>query len=355
MKLNFAFLTSHRPRLFVLAVMFLGFFLSMWISNVAAPLLIGTLLTPIVRDFNTDSPYVQTLLLGLAIACNIGGMASPISSPQNAVALGYLENKYPDHAIGFGEWMSVSVPFCFVLIVVSWAYLLYFTLGNSDVEQIPEIVFQKEPITEQHYVVVGVSIVTIGLWCTLGYTKPVFGQMGTVALIPLIVFFSSGVLTKSDLNMFSWNLILLIGSGNTLGAAVSSSSLLNILVRQINPYLLGLSTWVSFIAVVGFTFVITTFVSHTVAALILTPLIVSIGVEIGHVESLTMSCTLMMSGCMSLPMSSFPNINSLLFEDDYGKPYLSAMHFLKHGTPLSLFNLAMIVSLGYALMLLAFK
>jgi phosphate transporter len=46
---------GHRPRLFILAIMLLGLFLSMWINNHTAPILCSSILLPIVRDLNTDS------------------------------------------------------------------------------------------------------------------------------------------------------------------------------------------------------------------------------------------------------------------------------------------------------------
>lgn len=62
-----------QPYMFILAVMFLGLFLSMWISNHTAPILCATIILPIVRDLPTDSRFSKTLLLGLAFACNFGG------------------------------------------------------------------------------------------------------------------------------------------------------------------------------------------------------------------------------------------------------------------------------------------
>jgi di/tricarboxylate transporter len=94
---------------------------------------------------------------------------------------------------------------------------------------------------------------------------------------------------------------------------------------------------------------ISTFVSHTVCALILMPLIVSLGSHLGHTRTLAAVCTLMMSGTMSLPMSSFPNINSLLIEDDNGTPYLHSIDFIKHGTPMALIALILICTLGFVL------
>lgn len=80
-----AFLQHHfkkSPKGFILAMMMMGLFLSMWISNHTAPVLCVSVLLPIIRDFPTNSRFVKTLLIGLAFACNLGGMMTPIASLQ---------------------------------------------------------------------------------------------------------------------------------------------------------------------------------------------------------------------------------------------------------------------------------
>lgn len=78
---------GNRPSLFILAVMLLGLFLSMWISNHTAPILCATIILPIVRDLPTDSPFSKALLLGLAYACNFGGESLAHSSLRSIDAL----------------------------------------------------------------------------------------------------------------------------------------------------------------------------------------------------------------------------------------------------------------------------
>jgi len=341
-------LFGDRPRVFLLAFMVLGAFLSCWISNIAAPVLLTSLLLPIVRDFGSTSPYARSLLLGLAIACNIGGMMSPISSPQNAIALGYLEQAIPKQAISFAGWIAISMPLCLLLVILSWLYLIFvFLRHGSDVDDIPIIVFEKVPVNRTQIAVMTVTIITIVLWCTLSYTEWIFGEMGTIAVLPVLVFFGTGILNKTDLLGFSWNLILLIGGGNVLGAAVNSSQLLHIISTSLEPYLAGHSAYATTVTVLLAVFLVTTFVSHTVAALILTPIIVDIAASTGSVQIVVMLATLMMSGAMSLPMSSFPNANSLLVDDDFNRPFLHPMDYIKHGSAISVLIFAALCTIGY--------
>src|SRR4051812_35678483 len=129
------------------------------------------------------------------------------------------------------------------------------------------IVYDEEKkMTTKHYMVLSISALTIALWCTLAYTKEVLGQMGVVAMVPLISFFATGILDRNDLSKFSWNLILLIGGGHVLGGAVTSSRLLHVLTSALLPALAGGQLWTSAVAMVSVVFLISTFVSHTVCA-----------------------------------------------------------------------------------------
>lgn len=87
------------PRTVLLAVMFVAAFASMWISNVAAPVLCFSIIQPILRTLPNGSEFAKCLIIGIALASNVGGMASPIASPQNIVA---LQNMSP--APSWGQW-----------------------------------------------------------------------------------------------------------------------------------------------------------------------------------------------------------------------------------------------------------
>ncbi len=82
----------------------------------------------------------------------------------------------------------------------------------DDVPHVPELLFDENEHewSINHYVVLGVSATTILLWCTFKFSQPFFGDLGVIALLPLVIFFGTGLLTKQDFNNFSWNLIYLV-------------------------------------------------------------------------------------------------------------------------------------------------
>nr|CCA18653.1 divalent anion:Na symporter (DASS) family protein pu [Albugo laibachii Nc14] len=343
---------KKRPNLFLLAIMLMGLFLSMWISNHTAPVLCVSVLLPIIRDFPTNSAYVKTLLVGLAFACNLGGMMTPISSLQNTLAVSYLEKA--GYTISFGQWMAMAVPFCTFTTILCWAFLLW-VFDPKDAKCIPQIVYdQKQKISRVHVTVITLTLLTILLWATFTFTSPTFGDLGIISLIFMFVMFGTGILSQFDFNSFSWHILFLIGGGNVLGDAVQQSGLLDTLSHSLIQSLPNNSVWLVSLSLSLVVLSLTTFVSHTVASIIMLPIIVQISVEVGHPHIPVICCALSISAAMALPFSSFPNINSLLVLDDHGQPYLKVQDFLRVGILFSLITVFLIVTVGYGLILAVF-
>jgi phosphate transporter len=349
-------LTGHRPYLFLLSYMLLSAFLSFFISNIAAPVLLTSILEPHLRDFQRTNSYAKSLLLGLAFASNIGGLMSPISSPENSIILGYVEDRYPTHLIGFTQWLAMSVPFALIAIFAIWAYLCFVLLRNSDDTPpfIPSLAIGAIPWRKQDFIILATTLITVLLLYSLTYTREFFGSMSTVALIPILIYFGTGILNKKDLSLFNWQLILLIGGGNVLGAAIQSSKLLNIMSELLLPFVSHERVHLAALAVMAIGFLVTSVVSRTVAAIILTPIILNLGSTLHHDHLFVMVIACTINSTMSLPMTSFPNINSLLIADDFGRPFLHAMDFVRHGISSSLIVLALLSTIGYSLIRMAF-
>eukprot|EP00741_Cyanophora_paradoxa_P022498 tig00021464_g21724.t1 len=336
------------PSTVMFTIMMLAVFLSMWISNVAAPVLCVSLIQPILSDLPRKSPYLKALLLGIAYACNIGGMVTPIASPQNAVALQAL-SAVGAPPITFLAWMVVAVPFAVILTVV--CHFLLLAVYRPKLDEVPAIHHSEEKITGQGYFTLAVTFTTIGLWFMGPVVERVFGGVGVIAMIPVVLFFGTGVLPKEDFNNLPWNVVFLVGGGIALGTAVQSSHLLDIVTSQLQLLVRGLSPWLILVAFDSFVMVVTTFISHTAASLIVLPIVAQVGLKIGHPRLMVMSAAFMCSGAMGLPVSSFPNINSSQVEDDGGVPYLRVKDYVKTGIPFTVIVTALLVSVNYIHML----
>ena len=139
--------------------------------------------------------------------------------------------------------------------------------------------------------------------------------MGVVAIIPIVLFFGTGILTKEDFNNFLWTIIILAAGGLSLGKAVDSSGLLHTIAGAITGKVEGMSLYGVLVVFAALILVVATFISHTVAALIILPLVhtVGAGMKEPHPNLLVMGSALMCSAAMGLPTSGFPNMSKRFF------------------------------------------
>jgi len=355
---------GKRPPVVMLTVMFLGLFLSMWINNVASPVVCISLVQPMLQELPPSEVYAKTLLLGIAFSNNIGGMTTPISSPQNLVAINVIEgttwnttaNSMITGDLDWPRFLAVSLPFSILCVLAVWAYLwIVFKPTIKEVDPLPPR--KLESITTKHIFVVAVCVVTVILWAINNEIVAFTGNTGIIALIPVVCFFSSGILSKDDFKELSWDILMLLAGGLALGDAIQSSGLLAIIAKHLAEAVSNSSHWVVLLTFASFIWLFGNFISHTVAALIVLPVIANVGCslgggncDLGHYKALVMGSVLMDSGAMGLPVSSFPNAQAFSLQDATGKRYLSILDFIKTGFVLGIIELILLMTIGYELL-----
>ncbi|CCD23083.1 SPX domain-containing inorganic phosphate transporter NDAI_0B00490 [Naumovozyma dairenensis CBS 421] len=314
-----------KPRNVLLMAMGVVFFLSMWISNVAAPVLTYSLLKPILDTMDASKPFAQSLILGVALAANIGGMSSPISSPQNIISMEYLK----PYGIGWGQFFAVALPTGIISMLLAWGLIcLTFKINTSKLTKFKPI---KTRFTIKQYYVIIVTIGTILLWCVEAQIEGAFGSSGQIAILPIVLFFATGLLTTKDLNAFPWSIVILAMGGIALGKAVQSSGLLATIARALQRKIENDGT-MAILCIFGILMlVVGTFVSHTVSAIIIIPLVQEVGDKLSNKKAapvLVFGCTLLASAGMGLASAGFPNITAVSMLDNKGNRYLNSNTFL---------------------------
>lgn len=338
-------LAGTKPRNVLLAIMSVALFLSMWISNVAAPVLAYSLIQPVLRTIPTHSPLAKALLLGVAFSSNIAGMASPIASPQNIIAIQYM-NPNP----GWGKWFAVALPVAIICMLGIWVELvLTFKISKNKVQAYRPI---KERFTVKQWYVSGVCLATILLWCVLSQIEDRFGNSGIIACVPVVLLFGTGLLKTDDLNNFPWQIILLSMGGLALGSAVTSSGLLADVATSLQKKVQDFSAFLILLIFGILILVVATFVSHTVATIIIAPLVKEVGESMTqpHPNLLVMGTALMAAAAMALPTSGFPNVTAISMSDEVGQRYLSVGTFITRGIPASIISYVIIITVGYGIM-----
>jgi len=318
----------------------------MWVSNVPASVLTVSLVMPIIKTLPRQDGYNKQLLLGVAIACNIGGMSTPIASPQNAIALQIIDDTSNGTvSILFSSWVLFAVPLCLVFLLIAWRVVIFVFPSSITYVNIPKM--EAIDFGFRQYFVTVVTIVTVTLWATSSLTLGVFGDIGIISFIPLILFFGSGIMTVQDFDALKWNVLTLIGGGLALGYAMNTSTLLTKISHDMLSRLNGSSTFIISLVFTIFIGIIGNFISHTVTSIIILPIVASVGMDLGDPKILIMGPVLLCSGTMSLPVSSFPNANTYSQMDQNNQRYVEVKDYLKSGLSMTLITVVVTSTLGY--------
>lgn len=122
------------PKQLILGFMIASGFLSMWISNTASVMVmlpIGLSIMDGVQGKIKDKKLLRnfgiSLMLGIAYAADIGGMATLIGTPPNLIFLEMYAQLFPDApVIGFLDWMMIGLPLSIVFMGSGWFILTHF-------------------------------------------------------------------------------------------------------------------------------------------------------------------------------------------------------------------------------------
>lgn len=286
-----------RPSMVLLGIMAVTAFFSMWISNTATTALMIAVALPVVRAMPADEPLRRGIVLGIPFASNIGGIGTPIGSPPNAIAIGFLEQAGIE--MSFPGWMIRGIPITILLVLIAWWILLRVFRPRTDSVRI-EIPEQPDTLEGRPRFILAVFLVVVALWLTSG----VHGvPAAIIALVPLVLFFGLGLLDDDDLRDLGWSILFIVAGGMSLGAAMRESGLSEWIVGLIRFEALGTLGILALFACV--TAALTTFISNSAAANLLLPIVIGIGALSPTAGALIVAIA--SSAAMILPVSTPPN------------------------------------------------
>jgi solute carrier family 13 (sodium-dependent dicarboxylate transporter), member 2/3/5 len=113
----------------ILSIMLASAFMSMWIANVTAALLMLPIALAIILKEEAGSSvktgFSSALMLGVAYAATIGGVGTLIGSPTNLILIGVMEKLFPKAPpITFFSWLKIGLPIVLIFLPVVWFYLV---------------------------------------------------------------------------------------------------------------------------------------------------------------------------------------------------------------------------------------
>ena len=319
-----------RPSMVLLGIISITALFSMFMSNTATTAMMIAILTPLLAHFEGRTPFKKAMVLAVPFAANIGGLGTIIGTPPNAVAASVLDGL--GYNISFLKWMIIGVPVVIIMLLILWAILLQTFKPSSEKF---EILFPESiDMTWDLLVVVITFSTTVLMWLT----QPLHHiPSAVVALLPIFVFFTLGILNKSDLKKIEWDVLILVAGGLTLGVSMIKSGLSEVLVGQVSY--LPVSPFVLLCVFVLVSIIISNFMSNTSASNLIVPLVTSVSVispMIGAI-GVAFACSL----AMSLPISTPPNAIAFATNE------IETREMAKYGTIVSFFGLFVVTTMLY--------
>lgn len=292
-----------KPKWIMLGLMTVTGVLSAFMSNTATTAMMMTVILPFMASMDKDDKFKVGLALSIPFAANIGGMATPIGSPPNAIVV--AASARAGHAISFVEWIELALPLVIVAMLATW-WLLY-SMNKPSVSEIKLKQTSTWDTSPKALLFYATFAITLVMWVT----ESLHGiSSNYVALIPIALLSVFSVMEASDLRNLPWEVLWLVAGGIALGVYMEETKL--------SGWLVGLIDWSTFsglmilamFAIIGL--FVSNFMSNTVAATLLMPLAITIGVTQGGTGLANPTLLALMIGlgtsfAMVLPISTPPN------------------------------------------------
>lgn len=318
---------GQKPRKQIAGFMIATGFLSMWVSNTATAIMmlpIGISVVSLLGKDNDETEvarYATTLLLAIAYSASIGGIATLIGTPPNALLAGYLSANH-DINIGFAQWMAVGLPVSIVMMLIAWWWLTRtgFKLdsGQSGDQVLRAELNQLGVMSRAEKRVAAVFFLAALAWIV----RPLLNDAGldwlsdtSVALIAGVMLFllpsggerHAALLSWDDAKNLPWGVLLLFGGGLALAKAIESSGLAEWIAVQLGVF--GALPPLLLIGIVVLVIIFLTEVtSNTATAAAFLPLLGALAVSL-NVDPLliTVPAAIAASCAFMMPVATPPN------------------------------------------------
>lgn len=352
---------GNQPSRQIAGFMIATAFISMWVSNTATSIMmlpiglsvIGLLVAG--SDEKEGSRFAIALLLGIAYSASVGGIATLIGTPPNALLAAFLRENY-DVQIGFGQWMLLGLPLSIGMLIFIWWWLTRtgFTLAGGDSRGLLETEMANlGPMSRAEKLVAMVFSLAAAAWILqpllAGYVEGVNDTSIAIAaalalfLIPVNLRERVFLMDWEQANKAPWGVLLLFGGGLSLAGAIGESGLAEWIAESLGVF--GALPLILMIGLVALVIIfLTEITSNTATAAAFLPLLGALAVAQGmSPEMLAIPAAVAASCAFMMPVATPPN--AIVF----GTGQLPIQAMIKAGFALNLFGVVLVTLLCYLL------
>lgn len=356
----------------LLGMMLATAILSMWISNTAATTIMLPIALGVCRWLDSsegeasESPSesrrsggtASMLLLSIAYAATIGGMATTIGTPTNGVALNVLKQQGIE--ISFLSWLLIAGPISMLTLFAAWlVLLLYFRQGFKASSNEAASSLKKEwaalgEMKYEEWAVLAIFLLTAGAWIFRGPIQAmavgsfaaflqriddtVISMTGALLLFVVPANWRSGkfLIDWQSLSQLPWGVLLIFGGGLSLAAAMQSSGLVQEMEAGLSVLRGWPVGWMLLVIVVSIVF-LSEMASNVAIATAFTPVVFAMALAVdGSPKQLVIAATLAASCGFMLPVATPPN--AIVF----GTGRISQQQMLRVGLILNIISSAIV-------------
>ena len=355
-----------KPSSIIIGFIIASAFLSMWVSNTATALMMLPIAISVLQIVNKESDNLTkpvtnfeiVLVLAIAYACNIGGIATLIGTPPNALMAAFMLENY-NVEIGFAEWMLVGVPLVLIFLPIMYL-LLARVIYPVKIKELPgghsvitSQLSNMGNITKPEFRVALVFGGTALLWIIrplLTEYVPGLSDAGIAVTAGVILFLIPTGLNKGgkilmwkDLKDLPWGILILFGGGLSLAMAITSSGLATYIGEAVSG-LNALPLALLILLVISIIVFLTEITSNTATAAAFLPILASTAIGIGQDPMLFVIPAAIAASCaFMLPVATPPN--AII----YGSGKVSIPQMAKAGVSLNIIVSILLTLASYTL------
>ncbi len=347
--------TGSEPRRQLAGFMIATAFLSMWVSNTATSIMMLPIaLSVIALEGEESSKFSTALLLGVAYSASIGGIATLIGTPPNALLAAYLQNSHGIE-ISFASWLLVGLPVSLSLLLLCWWWLgkglLNSNASANNEELIRAHLCELGAVSTAEKRVLAVFFITAGLWVfrpIINRGLPELTDTGIALLAGFILFVlpagegnKQRLLDWEQAQKLPWGILLLFGGGLALAGAIQSSGLADWMASGLKV----LADWPEFlllVCVVAVIIFLTELTSNTATTASFLPLLGAFALaQNSSPLLLTVPAAIAASCAFMMPVATPPN--AVVF----GSGKLTIPDMMRQGLLLNLAGIAVVTVVAY--------
>ena len=297
--------------------------------------------------------FASALLIGIAYAASIGGLATLIGTPPNTLAAAFLKDRIaPELRIDltFADWLRVGAPCVAVFLPFCWFMLtrVLHPVKFREVEGGRDYLDREHaglgPVKPGEVVTFLVFCLAALAWMLMPVLRkgvPGLTDAGVALAAAFLLFVlpagrrGPAVMDWATAARMPWGILLLFGGGLSLAEGMETHKVSSFIASQA-LVLRVLPSWLFLAAILAAVVALSEFASNTAVAAALLPILAGLAPALGfHPYELVIPAALASSCGFMLPVATPPN--TLL----YGTGFLHVRDLMRAGFWMNVFGVVM--------------